>query len=530
MKKTAILSLLLVVLLSLSACGSAGVTATESESLISETNQTESTETVSTASSSEMFTDRDMEIGYNEETSARITLSGDSASSDSDAVQISGSTVTITEEGTYILSGTLNDGMIIVNAEDTDKIQLILDNVEITNSTSAAIYVLEADKAFITTASGSENTLANGGEYVAIDDNNIDAVIFSKSDLTLNGAGILNINAAAGHGVVSKDDLILTSGTYNITAASHGLSGKDSVRIANGTYTITSGKDGIHAENTDDTSLGFLYISDGNFIITADGDCISASAYLQIEDGSFTITTGEGSASVTMTAGTMDFGQQGRFQNQTTTTTNTTEDDSVSQKGIKSDGTITITGGTFVTDTVDDSIHSNSDILITSGQFELRTGDDAIHSDTAVTIQNGDFTIAYCYEGIEGQSVTIDGGTFDITSVDDGINAGGGTDSSGFGGARPGQEQFTSSSDSFITINGGDFVIISTGDCVDSNGTLTINSGTLDLTCNGSGNTAIDCDGTYTNNGGDVTTNDGSENNPGQMGGQGGMGQGHGGH
>ncbi len=251
MKKTAILSLLIAVILSLSACSSTKVTESINES--SETSQIELTETVSTASSSEMFTDRDMEIGYDEETSARITLSGNSASSDSDAVQISGSTVTITEEGTYIFSGTLNDGMIVVSAEDTDKIQLVLDNVEITSSTSAAIYVLEADKVFITTASGSENTLANGGEYVATDDNNIDAVIFSKSDLTLNGAGTLTINAAAGHGVVSKDDLVLTSGTYNITAASHGLSSKDSVRIANGTYTITSGKDGIQAENTDDT-------------------------------------------------------------------------------------------------------------------------------------------------------------------------------------------------------------------------------------------------------------------------------------
>lgn len=463
MKKTAILSLLFVVLLSLSACGSTGVIATQSESVISETNQAESTEAVSTASSSEMFTDRDMEIGYDEETSARITLSGDGASSDSDAVQISGSTVTITEEGTYILSGTLNDGMIVVSAEDTDKIQLVLNNVEITSSTSAAIYVLEADKVFITTVSGSENTLVNGGEYVAIDDNNIDAVIFSKSDLTLNGAGTLNITAAAGHGVVSKDDLALTSGTYNITAASHGLSGKDSVRIANGTYTITAGKDGIHAESTDDTSLGFLHISGGTFTITADGDGISASDYLQIEDGSFMITTGEGSASVTMTSGAMDFGQSGGFRNQTTTTT--AEDDSLSQKGIKADGTINITGGTF-----------------------------------------------------------------DITSVDDGINAGGGTDSSGFSRVLSGQEQLASSSDCFITINGGDFVIVSTGDCSDSNGALTINSGTLDLTCNGSGNTAIDCDGTYTNNGGDVTTNDGSENNPGQMNGRGGMGQGRGGH
>lgn len=522
MKKSAVLSLLFTGILFLSACGSTA--AAESAAVSSNTSQIESTETVSSVSSSDLFTDRDKEVGYDEETSAHITLSGDSASSDSDAVQISGSTVTITDEGTYILSGTYDDGMIVIGAEDTDKIQLVLDNVEITSSTSAAIYVSEADKVFITTATESENTLANGGQYVAIDDNDIDAAVFSKSDLTLNGAGTLKLNAAAGHGIVSKDDLTITSGTYQIEAADHGLSGKDSVRISGGTYTITSGKDGIHAENTEDSSQGFLYISGGTFMVTADGDGISASSDLRIEDGSFTITTGEGSASTEMTTGNMDLGQPGGFKDQATAAA--AEDDSVSQKGLKADGAITLTGGTFVTDTADDSIHSNGDILITGSQFELKTGDDGIHSDKAVTIQDGVFTIAYCYEGIEGQSITIDSGTFDITSTDDGINAGGGTDSSGAGGPRQGQDQFASSSDSSITINGGDFVIVSTGDCIDSNGTLTVNGGKLDLTCNGNGNTALDCDGAYTNNGGDVTTNDGSETNPGQMSGQGGMGQG----
>lgn len=510
MKKDKLLPLTLTVLISLLAC----VACTYSNTAEASTDET--AETAAAASTSEMFTDRDLEIGYDEDSSAQITLTGDSASSDSDAVQISGSTVTITDEGTYILSGTLNNGMIVVNAEDTDKVHLVLNGAEITNETSAAIYILEADKVFITTAAGTENLLVNGGEYIAIDDNNIDAVIFSKSDLTLNGAGTLTISAAAGHGIVSKDDLVLASGTYVITAASHGISGKDSVRIANGTYTITSGKDGIHAENADDSSLGFLYILDGTFTITADGDGMSAGAYLQIENGSFAITTGEGSESVTLTADTMNFGQRGNTQLETAATT---EEDSVSQKGLKSDSTITIADGTFVLDTVDDSIHVGGDIVIAGGEYDLKSGDDAVHSDAAVTIQNGTFMISYCYEGIEGLSVTIDDGTFDITSVDDGINAAGGADSSGFGGARAGQEQFSASSDSFITIQGGEFVIVSTGDCIDSNGALTINGGTLNLTCNGSGNTAIDCEGTYTNNGGDVTTNDGSESNPGQMGG-----------
>lgn len=128
--------------------------------------------------------------------------------------------------------------------------------------------------------------------------------------------------------------------------------------------------------------------------------------------------------------------------------------------------------------------------------------------------------IPYCYEGIEGASITIEDGTFDITANDDGLNAAGGADSSGFGGFGKGpQDTFASGSDSFITINGGSLTVVSSGDCVDSNGDLTINDGALELTCNGSGDTALDCDGSYTNNGGNVSTNDGSESNPGQMGG-----------
>lgn len=517
MRKRAIVSLVLTLFFTLSGCGLAG--ASESANASTGTNQKESTETVESVAvenTSEMFTDRDMEIGYDQETSVTITLSGNSISSDSDAVQISGSTVTVTEEGTYIFTGTLNNGMIVIDAENTDKIQLILDGVNITNTTSAAIYILEADKVFITTTDGSENVLSNGGQYVAIDDNNIDAVIFSKSDLTLNGAGKLTVNATAGHGIVSKDDLIFTSGTYNITAENHGISAKDSVRIANGNYTIVSGKDGIHAENTEDTSLGFLYVSGGTFEITADGDGVSASAYLQLEAGEFTITTGEGSSSVTMPTDTMNFGQRPGTQTENATTE---EENTVSQKGLKADGTIIIRDGSIIADTVDDSIHAGGNITVSGGEFELQSGDDAMHSDAAVVIENGTCKIAYCYEGIEGLSVTIKDGSFHITSVDDGINSAGGVDNSGLRGRGPEQDQISASSDSYITISGGDFVIVSTGDCIDSNGALTINGGTLDLTCNGNGNTAVDCDGTYTNSGGDVTTNDGSENNPGQMGG-----------
>lgn len=428
----------------------------------------------------------------------------------------------------YTRQYTLTDGQIVVNAGETDKMQLVLKGADITSSTSAAIYALQADKVFLTLAEGTENTLTNGGEYVAIDDNNIDGVIFAKTDLTLNGSGSLTLNAQAGHGVVSKDDLVITGGSYTVTAGSHGLSAKDSIAIAAGTFAITSGKDGIHAENSEDTSLGYLYLGDGSYTITAQGDAISASGAAQIDGGTYTLTTGEGSASVTMTSSdTAQPGGHGGWSKGTppdapdtqtaatqapqvqttaaqteTTQTETDTTDSTSQKGIKAEGGLVVNGGVFTMDTVDDGLHTGADLLVTAGEFTLSSGDDAVHSDAALTIQNGTFTIPYCYEGLEGLSITIEDGTFTITSHDDGLNAAGGADSSGFGGFGAGpQDAFSASSDSFIVINGGTFTVVSSGDCIDSNGDMTINGGTLDL-----------------------TTNDGSEDNPGQMGGGGGRG------
>ena len=489
--------------------GASGVTATAAESVIDTTS---------------LFSDRDLEGTYEASEAVAIVLNGDSAACDSDAVTVEDGQIIIGEEGIYRISGTLTDGQIVVNADETDKVQLVLAGADITSSTSAAIYALEADKVFLTLEEGTENTLTNGGEYLAIDDNNIDAVIFAKTDLTLNGSGSLTIQAQAGHGVVSKDDLVITGGSYTITAASHGLSGKDSVAIADGTFAITSGKDGIHAENTDDASLGYLYIADGSFTIQAQGDAVSANGALQIDGGTFDLYTGEGSASVEMTD-SESFVQRGAAVQTDTGAEETTEEESVSQKGIKGEGTFVINDGAFTVDSVDDCLHAGGAMTIAAGTFTLNSGDDAVHCDDALTIQSGTFTIPYCYEGVEGLSITIADGTFDIVSHDDGLNAAGGADSSGLGGR--GQDTFTDSSDSFITINGGTLTIVSSGDCVDSNGALTINGGTLDLTCNGSGNTALDCDGTYSNNGGDVTTNDGSENNPGQMGGgMGGHGEG----
>ena len=285
-KKTIILFLTMGALM-LSGCNTKIGNTTQQTTESSTTTSSSVTET----DTSDMFSDRDKEVGYDESESVTISLVDNSSSCESDAVSITENTITIKDEGTYILSGSLSDGMVIVEAEDADKVQIVLNGVSISNDQSAALYVRSADKVFVTTAFGTENTLEhNGSSYTAIDENNIDAAIFSKSDLTLNGEGTLTVTAQEGHGIVSKDDLVLTSGTYVITSASHGLSGKDSVRIANGSYTIVSGKDGNHAQNKDDSSSGFVYLAGGTYTISAGDDGIHAASNVTISDGKIDIT------------------------------------------------------------------------------------------------------------------------------------------------------------------------------------------------------------------------------------------------
>lgn len=297
MRKTA--AACCIALLLLSGCGkTAGNVNSDTADSSAVTEQSGSEESAASQSDTDidsMFTNRDKEVGYDEEKCVAITLSDDGSSCDNTSVAIDGQTITITEEGTYLLSGSLSNGSVVVATDENVKVRLIFNGVVINNDSSAAVYVQSADKVFITLAPDSENMLSNGGTYEAVDDNNIDSVIFSKSDLTLNGSGSLTVTAKAGHGIVSKDDLVITGGTYAITAASQGLSGKDSIRILDGDFAITSGKDALHSENEDNAEKGFVYIAGGNFNLTASVDGISASGNMTLLDGTYTMTTGGGS-------------------------------------------------------------------------------------------------------------------------------------------------------------------------------------------------------------------------------------------
>lgn len=410
----------------------------------------------------DMFSDRDLSGDYSECTD--ITLSDSTASCSDSSVTVADGSVTITKAGTYKLSGTFT-GQIIVNAGDSDKVQLVLDNASITKEGSAALYIINADKVFITTVKGTENTLSSTGEFASSDDaTNVDGAIFSKSDITFNGSGTLNVKCESKHGIVTKDDLKITGGTYNITSASQGLSGKDSVRIAGGNITVTSGTDGIHSENTDDTEKGYVYISGGTLNITSGKDCIDASGTVEIKDGTFTFKAGGGSSE------------------------KTTGDSTESYKGIKADGVLTISGGTFDIDTLDDAIHSSADVTVSGGTLDISTGDDGIHSGNNTVVSGGEINIAKCYEGLEGQTVTVSGGKVTLTSSDDGINAAGG-DNQGVGGGF-GPDSFSADSEAKIAITGGEIHVNASGDGLDSNGDIEISGGTVYVygpTSNGNG-------------------------------------------
>lgn len=448
------------------------------------------------------FTANDLDMGYDESAASKITLSDGGIQVSGQGASAAGSQLTISAAGTYVLSGSLSDGQIVVEAAQTDKVQLVLDNASLTCSSSAALYVKQADKVFVTLAAGSVNTLADIGiAYTQTDsDTAVDGVIFSKADLTVNGQGALRINAGYAHGIVSKDDLVITGGTLAVTAAGQGLSGKDCVKIGGGTFTLKTGKDAIQSDNAEDTGRGFVYIKDGVFTVDTQGDGIQAQTLLQIDGGSFQIITGGGSANAsTDTQGNSNpaWGQWGSSQS-------TAAEDTASAKGLKAGSQLAVNGGSFQLDASDDAIHCNGDVTIAGGDITASSGDDGIHADNALAISSGVITLLKSYEGLEGKTVTISGGTIAVTASDDGVNSAGGSDTSAPG--RPGQNTFSSgNSESFLKITGGELSVNAGGDGLDSNGDLYVEGGIVyvDGPTN-SGNGALDYDGTGTVNGGTV--------------------------
>lgn len=465
-----------------------------------------------------LFAQRDDKTEYSESNSAVISMNGNSVSCNASSVLISGTTVTITKEGTYILRGNLDNGSIVVDAGEKDKLHLVLEGASITSADSAALFVLSADKVFATLAEGTHNTLANGGSFAADEVNNIDGAVFSKQDLTINGSGSLTVTSPAGHGIVCKDDLAVTGGSITVNSASHGLDVNDSVRIKGGTLTIDAGKDGIHVEDSDDATTGFFYLSGGTVKVESEGDGISAALHMQISGGTVEILAGGGYGNGEshssggwgdfmgggMGPGGMGGGRPGG-RAATTSTTTATSDASSSMKGLKAGTGLLINGGDITIDSADDAIHSDDLVVINGGQIQIDSGDDAIHAETDLNITNGTVTITNSYEGLEAQNILVTGGNTSLVATDDGLNAAGGMDSSGSGGrdqmTRPGG--MGGASNGSVTISGGKLYVQASGDGIDSNGYLQITGGYTVVCGPNSGDTAtLDYDTSATITGG----------------------------
>lgn len=469
MKKILCVLLSSMLVLSFTACsGNEEVTNTNATQ-----SKTESTQAVQ--SGSELtdenydlsFTDRDCDNTYDEQTACKITFSNDTVISTQNTVTTNGKQLTISDEGTYIITGKCSDGSIKVNADDNDKIQLVFDGIDLAGSQSPLV-IENADKVFITLADNSDNTLSDASSYnLTVDDSTVDATIFSKADLTFNGTGKLAVNGNYKHSIVSKDDLVITGGSYSINSTSSGIDGKDCVKIKDAEVTVNSGADAIRSTNTEETDTrGFVYLASGTFKLNSINDAIQSSSLLRIDSGEFEITTGGGSSNGTAHS---DFygGGMDRFGYDSDTT------DAESSKAIKSADTIKINGGSFNINSSDDAVHSNNTAEIIGGELTIQTGDDGIHANSTLTIDGGTINITESYEGIEAGEITVNDGTISVVASDDGFNSAGGSDDDVQQGA------FDSDSSKKLIFNGGYTMVNASGDGLDSNGSLEITGGVI---------------------------------------------------
>ena len=465
-----------------------------------------------------------------------ITLNGDSAVTEGSGVKAEGSKITITEPGTYVIKGKLNDGQIIVDVDKTaypeGKVELSLEGAEITSLTDSPVYVAScADECVITVKKGTDNVISDGTEYKNADEGV--GAIYSKDDLKIKGKGNLTVNGNCKDGIVSKDSLKIFNGNITVNAVDDGIRGKDSVKIGDSddedysnlsvTVNAPSG-DGIKSTNDTDEGKGKVIINGGTVKVTAFGDGIQGESDVKIAGGDIEIYTYEGSgyaASGSTTGGnTGGWGRPGGFGGGMGMDGNANKmPDDLSAKGIKSSGTINITGGNITIDASDDAIHGAGDVNVTGGSLVLKSADDGVHSDTNLVIGAGTSTtyddvfiyVPKCYEGIEAMTITQNSGTVVVYADDDGYNAAGGADGSGMGGPGGwnqgggnwggfggfGDVAYAGSTSYALTLKGGLAYVSSADgdhDGFDSNGTITID-GAIAVS---NGNEAFDCDGAKT--------------------------------
>lgn len=392
------------------------------------------------------------DLTWDSSSEVTIDLSNPTAT---DGVTVSDGVITITKAGNYRLSGTYS-GQVKVEAADSDMVRLILDNATITNSTGAAINVVEADEVVIYTASGSTNTVSDGSSYSDTASGSPDAAIYSKSDLTLAGEGTLKVEGNYEEGIHTTDGLVIASGTLEVTAANTGIKGKDYVDILDGTVTVTATKDGIKATNDTDGNRGWVRLSGGTVNISAGDDGFKAERVLEISGGTLNITE--------------------------------------SNEGIEAQY-INILDGTVNVTSSDDGINASYSTS-SSSSTESTSSSTTQTSQTAQNTQSGQSAQGNAAQG--GQSGQPPAGGQAPSGNMGQPPAGGG----GMGGGMGGGGGTFEVVDATINIAGGTITVNANGDGIDSNGTATLSGGALVV--NGpftGGNTSLDTNGDLLLNG-----------------------------
>lgn len=413
-------------------------------------------------------------------------------------------TYLISQSGTYLLSGSLN-GSVQIQASKTDTVRLVLNNATIVNPKGPAIEGMKAQQVILMLPEDSRSSISSG-PLMTVEKKGAKAAIDVGTDLMIVGSGSVDIVSQTAHGIYCKGNLIIREGSLTIKSSGDGLRGKDSIHISGGDIGIRSGADGIVSTGSKE-GKGTVRIDGGSIYIAAGQDGIQARNSLTISGGSFSIFTGKGGTPVHFIGdapapGEQDTISQAIAQESRLIEQSEDKNSGKSKEGLKAKVSIAIAGGGFNLNTQDDAISSLGDIVIDGGEFNILTGDDGISAQDHLHIKGGIINIIGCYEGLESQTITIDGGHIDITASDDGINA-----------ASPEGKGVQYEQDVWIVINGGTVKVVAGYDAIDTNGTLTIRGGKVDLTIKyfSKANAAIDTDAGYFYEGGEVITNDGSE-------------------